>query len=114
MLLAAALCALSLIARAEITRTAADCAALEARIEELTDRRARLIIEAEGEFQLQELEKYARDTLGMAYPRPEQVIYISVRESDSARILQREPEGKIQRLTGLIDRLMAYYTGAGA
>ena len=66
LLAAAALCVMLPLANARVTALRAECEELAGRIAELEDANARLSIEYEGLYSLEEVEDYARNVLGMA------------------------------------------------
>ncbi len=65
LLVAAAMCVALLLARARITALRDECDTLADRITALADENARLTIEYEGMYSLEEIEDYARNVLGM-------------------------------------------------
>lgn len=87
-IIACLLCVASLLARAELTSRADRCSQLEERIEELSDERARLLIEYERSCELSAVEDYALNVLGMRRASPEQIIYIRTSGTDTAEILK--------------------------
>ncbi len=65
LLVTAAMCVALLMARARITALYDECSTLADTITELADEHARLTIEYESLYSLEEIEDYARNVLGM-------------------------------------------------
>ena len=82
---------------------------LEARIAELTAEERKLQIEYEQTFNMNEIERYAVDVLGMTKPESEQVSVMRAATEDRAQVLEVADEGGIKGIGSFLSSLLAYF-----
>jgi len=88
-----------------------EAAALETRIAELRAVRARLEIQSESAFNMEEVEQTARTVIGMIKADSDQVSYLRSTSQDVAVILEagRREATVWSRLNGFFERIGAYF-----
>ena len=84
---AAALMVLLLLTQSQLSQISFEISALEQELEELETRQEKLLISHAEAYDLQRVEEYAVNELGMIRPNPDQIYYIDT--ADSSRL---EPE----------------------
>ncbi len=99
-----------------LTAISSEAARLETRIAELQAAHARLEIECESAFNMEEVEQTARSTIGMIKADTDQAVYLRSTTEDLAVILDpdRKPASLLKRVERLWDRLAAYLGRPGA
>jgi len=83
---------------------------LQSELAQLQKQNSKLLIEYEMAFNLNDIEKYAMEELGMVKPSQGQKVEISTAYSDKAEILAPKAENKsfIGTLTGFVSSLLEY------
>ncbi len=89
-LIAATLVVLSLLVRSELSETSDRVAVMQERMVQLQEEERRLLIEYEYSLNLVEVERYAREELGMSEPAESQVLYIESGARDSSEVVEPE------------------------
>ena len=97
---------LAQISYAEIS---AETVRLNAQLEELTEQERRLEIMFESAIDMKEVERYARDTLGMSKPDADQVAMIQAIRADTVEIIDAGEEDGIGGFTSFISSLLDYF-----
>lgn len=112
--LAAVLLALVLFAQIRMTAFSDSAAGLENQILQLRSEQNKLLSEYEASFPLAEVERYAREELGMQPPQPEQIVYLDgLGTSDRAVVIVPEKTNAFSLgLESVGDSLWAYF-GSG-
>ena len=83
---------------------------LNAQLDELNERQRRLEIEFESAIDMKDIERYARDSLGMSKPETSQVAIIRSMPVDSAEIINSEgSEGVLSGMGAFISSLLEYF-----
>lgn len=110
--LAAALLALSLVARAQLNAASENVSALESRVSELQEEQDKLLIDYESAFNLTEIEDYAINELGMQKARSDQIYYVNSTAEDKAVILSEESgtTSLADRFGDFISAIVAYFS----
>ena len=97
---------LAQISYAEIS---AETVRLNTQLEELTETERRLGIVFESAIDLKEVERYARDTLGMSKPDADQVAMIQALRVDTAEIINVAEEDGISGFASFLSSLLDYF-----
>ncbi|MBR3554387.1 MAG: hypothetical protein IKN89_00615 [Oscillospiraceae bacterium] len=107
---------LLLQAHTRLTAVSSEAAHLESRIAELQADRARLEIQCESAFNMEEVEQTARATIGMIKADTDQAIYLRSTTEDLAVVLDpnRRPSNLLKRLERFLDRVAEYLRSPGA
>ena len=102
---------LLLQAYTRLTAVSSEAAHLETRIAQLQAAHARLEIQCESAFNMEEVEQTARTTLGMIKADTDQAVYLRSTTEDLAVVLDpnRKPAGVLKKLERLWDRVTAYF-----
>ena len=83
---------------------------LNAQLEELTEQQRKLEIEFESAIDMKQIEREARDTLGMSKPESDQIAIVRSLPVDSAEIIKIEgTEGTLSGLGSFISSLLEYF-----
>ena len=87
-----------------------EAARLETRIAQLQAAHARLEIQCESAFNMEEVEQTARTTIGMIKADSDQAVYLRSTTEDLAVILDpnRKPANLLKRLERFLDRISSY------
>jgi cell division protein FtsL len=101
--IAAVLLVFSLLGRVQLMQTSDEAVALSDRLAALQDEQSKLLIQYESTFNLTEIEKYAKNTLGMQKARGDQIFYVGGRVSDKAVVIAENKTGLMIRLYDLLD-----------
>ena len=114
--LAAACLVLLLQAYTRLTAVSSEAARLETRIAQLQAAHARLEIQCESAFNMEEVEQTARTTIGMIKADTDQAIYLRSTTEDLAVVLDpdRKPANLLKWLERLWDRAAVYLGGPSA
>ncbi|MBQ9412313.1 MAG: hypothetical protein IJU29_04335 [Oscillospiraceae bacterium] len=108
-LFAAFILVVAIIAQAGLFPRSSENLELQAEIKELREEQTRLRIAHEQAFDIPALEAYARDTLGMREPLPDQTAYIDTSPPDRAVVIARETgDSFTDRLGDFLSGLAAY------
>ncbi len=107
---------LLLQAYTRLTAVSSEAARLESRIAELQTAHARLEIQCESAFNMEEVEQTARTSIGMIKADNDQAVYLRSTTEDLAVILDpnRKPASLLKRLERFLDRVSAYLGRPGA
>jgi cell division protein FtsL len=89
-IVAAVVCMSAILAQINYTQIARETAALNAQLRVLTEQGRRLEIEHERLIDLREVERYARDVLGMSVPSGGQIVAVMGTQQDRSVVLQDE------------------------
>ena len=107
---------LLLQAYTRLTAVSSEAARLETRIAQLQVAHARLEIQCESAFNMEEVEQTARTTIGMIKADTDQAIYLRSTTEDLAVVLDpdRKPANLLKWLERLWDRAAVYLGGPSA
>ena len=107
---------LLLQAYTRLTAVSSEAARLETRIAQLQAAHARLEIQCESAFNMEEVEQTARTTIGMIKADTDQAIYLRSTTEDLAVVLDpdRKPANLLKWLERLWDRAAVYLGGPSA
>ena len=107
---------LLLQAHTRLTAVSSEAARLESRISQLQAAHARLEIQCESAFNMEDVELTARATIGMIKADNDQAVYLRSTTEDLAVILDpnRKPSGLLKRLERFLDRTAEYLRSPGA
>ena len=98
------------LAQINYAEIAGEIVRLNTQFDELSEQQRRLEIEFESAIDMKEIERYARDSLGMSKPETDQIAIIRSMPVDSAEIIRSE--GQKDTLSGLgsfITSLLEYF-----
>ena len=108
---AAVLLIVSLFARIQVLTVSDGIVDLQNQLAELETERSKLLIEYESAFNLNDVESYATNVLGMQTPRDDQVCYVDGSSPDKAEIIHSDTEsdGFKLRLSDFFGSLGEYF-----
>jgi len=108
-LLAVALMVFVVLAQINYNEIATDTVRLNAQLDSLTEQERRLEIAFESVIDMKEVERYARDVLGMSNPDANQISIIERHSEDKAEILDAgNKEDSLQGFIRFITSLLEY------
>jgi len=96
------------LAQIQYNEIASETVRLTEQITRLTEQRRSLEIAFESIIDMKEVERFARDELGMSRPEKEQIIIIRRTRTDRAEVIADPETGTIQRFGEFISSLMGY------
>ena len=109
-IIAAALMVFVVLAQVNYNEVTHEIVELNEKYDTLTERETKLEIEHERIIDMKEIERYARDVLGMSQPDANQVSYIANVHIDKAEIIDNGNEGNALRGFGtFISSLFDYF-----
>jgi len=97
------------LAQINYNETAAESVRLNILINDLTERYKALELSFESAVEIKEVERFARDELGMSRPDAGQIIIISSTPRDSAIIIDNKEERGIQGFGNFLKSLTEYF-----
>lgn len=107
-LIAAFLFVIAITAQAQLVSLSSDSVALQQELDQLEERRAKLLIQYESAFNMSDIENYAIRSLGMQKPKADQIYYIDTSAPDKAVVIASAEN------TGFVDRVSDFLAGFGA
>ena len=100
----------TVLAQISFSEIASETVRLNVQFSELTERERRLEIEFESAIDMKEIERYARDVLGMSRPDADQVAVIRSMPTDNAEIMDSgEGANTLSGFGAFISSLMEYF-----
>jgi len=105
----AAIMILSLLAQISYNEAAAESARLSSQLSSLQERQRVLMIEFESVMDMKEVERYARDVLGMSRPESSQFAVIASTAGDRAEVLGSAEKGTLRDFGSFISSLLDYF-----
>jgi len=108
-LFAAALTVFVVLAQISYNEIASESARLNAQLSELTEQQRRLEITHESVVDMKEVERYARDVLGMSKPEASQVVVFQSAPADRAEVITESDVSAFQGFGKFISSLMEYF-----
>ena len=100
----------AVLAQVSYNEVASETVRLNAQIRSLEEQERRLEIAFESVVDMKEVERYARDVLGMSKPEAEQVAIIQSVQSDTAEIVDNgEKESALRGFGSFISSLTEYF-----
>jgi len=108
-LFTAALMVFVMLAQISYNEAAAETVRLNTQLVELSEQQRRLEITYESVVDIKEVERYARDVLGMSKPDADQLIIIPRVPDDRAEVIERDDENSLNGLGAFISSLMEYF-----
>ncbi|MGI5936569.1 MAG: hypothetical protein ACOX7I_07195 [Oscillospiraceae bacterium] len=107
----AVLLVFTLFFRIQLTQVTDETVQLNEKLEELKAENAKLLIQYESAFNLNEIEDYAINVLGMQKPRSDQIYYVDSSAPDKAVVLQEEAKdnGLLERLEDFLALIGEYF-----
>ena len=110
MLIAAFLCAIAIMAQAQLVGISADSVSLQSELEQLEEQQAKLKIRYESAFNMSDIEDYAIKSLGMQKPQADQIYYIDTSAPDKAVVIAGEEEsGFVDSVSDFLSGFTAYF-----
>jgi len=97
------------LAQINYNETAGETARLSVQLKELTERHRVLELAFESVIDIKEVERYARDELGMSRPDAGQIVVINTTPRDSARVVETGQERGVQGFGSFIRSLTDYF-----
>ena len=97
------------LAQINYNETAGETARLNIQLSELSERHRVLELAFERAIDINEIERFARDELGMSRPDAGQVIVISTQARDSAFVVESEEERGVQGFGTFLRSLIDYF-----
>jgi len=97
------------LAQISYNEAVGDTARLSAQFLELTEQQRRLEITFESVLDMKEIERYARDVLGMSKPESYQLAVVHSTASDKAEILQAAESDALRGFGSFISSLLEYF-----
>jgi len=99
----------TILAQINYNETAAESVRLNNHLAELSEKHRALELAFESAIDIREVERFARDELGMSRPDSEQVIFINSTPRDTAMITNFEEERGLQGFGTFIKSLTEYF-----
>ena len=100
----------AVLAQVNYNEVANETVRLKAQLSSLEEQKRRLEITFEGVIDMKEVERYARDVLGMSKPESEQVAIIQTVQRDTAEIVgSRSGDGTLRGFGSFISSLAEYF-----
>ena len=107
---AAVLMVFVVLAQISFSEIAGERVRLNAQMYELAEQERRLEIEFENAIDMKEVERYARDTLGMSRPENSQIAIVRSIPVDTAEIIEAGgAEGRLSGLGSFLSSLLEYF-----
>ena len=107
---AAVLMVFVVLAQISYSEIAGETVRLKGQLDELLEQERRLEIEFESAIDMKEIERYARDALGMSKPVPDQIPIVLRMPVDSAEIIEdNSDEGLLSGLGSFMSSLLEYF-----
>jgi len=100
------------LAQISLNEAAAEAAKTSIQLRELTEKHRNLELAFESSIDIQEVERYARDELGMSRPDAAQVITISSAQRDRAMVLDEGEDRGFQGFGAFLRSLTDYFRQA--
>jgi len=97
------------LAQVNYNETAGEAARLNAQLVELAERHRQLELAFESAIDIREVERIARDELGMSRPDAEQIIVISTTPLDTAMVVDSGEERGVQGFGTFLRSLTEYF-----
>jgi cell division protein FtsL len=107
--LAAVLLVFSLMGRVQLVEASDEAATLSGQLSELQEEQSRLLISYESTFDLNEVDEYAKNTLGMQKAQSDQVYYIGGETPDKAVVLAEKDSGFAGRVLDFLDKIGEFF-----
>ncbi len=110
--MALALVVLNLLSYAMLAEISESTTAAENNIIQLREEKAKLLVEYEQAFNMNEIEQYAINVMGMTRPSASQTVEVGSVKNDKAVVFTYETEsddGIISNITHFISSLLAYF-----
>ena len=108
-ILAAALMVFVVLAQINYNEAAAETVKLNNQLRTLTEQQRRLEITYESVIDIEEVERYARDVLGMSRPQADQIAILQSAPKDMAEILGESNESTLNGLGEFLVSLTEYF-----
>ena len=108
-LLAGTLMIFVVLAQISYNEIAAESVRLNEQLAMLKEAETRLEITFESVIDMKEVERYARDVLGMSRPEADQVAVIHTVPDDRAEIVRNEEEDPLREFGSFISSLLGYF-----
>ena len=106
---AAALMVFVVLAQISFNETAAETVRLNAQLQVLTEQQRKLEIAYESVVDIEEIEKYAKDVLGMSKPEANQIIINHSTPRDSAEVIDEGDKSALNGLGSFLSSLTEYF-----
>jgi len=97
------------LAQINFNETAGETARLSAHLSDLSERHRALELAFESVIDIKEVERYARDELGMSRPDASQIVIINATPRDSATVIDNGQERGIQGFGEFLKSLTNYF-----
>jgi len=110
-LFAAVLTVFVVLAQVSYNEIAADTVRLNKQLQELTEQQRRLEITHESVIDMKEIERYARDVLGMSKPDADQIAIVQRMPVDKAEVVGGSDESALDGIGSFISSLIEYLKG---
>ena len=110
MLIAAFLCAIAIMAQAQLVGISDESVSLQSELDQLEEQQAKLKIRYESAFNMSDIEDYAIKSLGMQKPRADQIFYIDTSAPDKAVVIaDAEENGFVDGVSDFLSSFTAYF-----
>jgi cell division protein FtsL len=108
-ILAATLMVFVVLAQINFNEAASETVRLSNRLRTLTEQQRRLEIAYESVIDIEEVERYAKDVLGMSKPEADQIAIIHSVPSDRAEVIGGSDESTLSGLGKFLSSLLEYF-----
>lgn len=108
-ILAATLMVFVVLAQINYNETATETVRLNNQLRTLTEQQRRLEIAYESVINMEEVERYARDVLGMSKPETDQITIIQSAPNDRAEVIGESEDNTLNGLGKFLSSLMEYF-----
>jgi len=106
---AAVLMVFVVLAQISLNEAAAETGKLNTQLQELTEHQRRLEITYESVIDMKEVERYAKDVLGMTIPDAGQIAIIRSVPDDRAEVIGGDDESSLSGLGSFMSSLLEYF-----
>jgi len=100
----------NVLAQINYNEIASETARLNSQFVELTEKQRRLEITFESVIDMKEVERFARDELGMSKPEADQIAVVHPAPGDRAEIVTSPGDNWLQGISTFISQLTEYFT----
>jgi len=100
----------NVLAQINFNEIAGETVRLNAQLNELTDKQRRLEITFESVIDMKEVERYARDELGMSKPEADQIAVVHPAPGDRVEIVTSAGDSWLRGLGSFISQLAGYFS----
>ncbi len=95
--------------RVQLVMASDEASTLSQQLSDLKEEQSKLLISYESTFDLNEVEEYAKNTLGMQKAQSDQIHYVGGETPDKAVVLSEEDSGFTGRVLEFLDKIGEFF-----